>query len=199
LSGGYQHPPIQPQPQPQPAYGYGLQEFNDYDYQSQQQSYLPQIPDLPPAHAFGEFNSQPAYIQSSYQTQPQHPQPYSHQPQEQQQPQEVHYSYAQPGSQFKSEGPQYLQSGALFKSEEVSNPTNPPFYEPGPTAEMSARVKRERKENGSAPAANIPGAGPSQGIEVKTKFPVARIKRIMQADEEVGKVAQVTPVAVCKS
>jgi hypothetical protein len=36
-------------------------------------------------------------------------------------------------------------------------------------------------------------------IEVKTKFPVARIKRIMQADEEVGKVAQVTPIAVCKS
>ena len=34
--------------------------------------------------------------------------------------------------------------------------------------------------------------------EVKTKFPVARIKRIMQADEDVGKVAQVTPVVVCK-
>jgi len=41
--------------------------------------------------------------------------------------------------------------------------------------------------------------GPSQGIEIKTKFPVARIKRIMQADEEVGKVAQVTPVAVSKA
>jgi len=38
-----------------------------------------------------------------------------------------------------------------------------------------------------------------QGIEIKTKFPVARIKRIMQADEEVGKVAQVTPVAVNKA
>lgn len=36
------------------------------------------------------------------------------------------------------------------------------------------------------------------GVEVKTKFPVARIKRIMQADEDVGKVAQVTPIAVCK-
>jgi hypothetical protein len=65
---------------------------------------------------------------------------------------------------------------------------------------MSARVKRERGvapkiENGSGSEL---GMGPSQGIEVKTKFPVARIKRIMQADEEVGKVAQVTPVAVCK-
>lgn len=38
---------------------------------------------------------------------------------------------------------------------------------------------------------------PGSGIEVKTKFPVARIKRIMQADEDVGKVAQVTPIAVC--
>ena len=33
-------------------------------------------------------------------------------------------------------------------------------------------------------------------IKVSTKFPTARIKRIMQADDDVGKVAQVTPVAV---
>ncbi|EXJ62138.1 hypothetical protein A1O7_02571 [Cladophialophora yegresii CBS 114405] len=37
------------------------------------------------------------------------------------------------------------------------------------------------------------------GIEVRTKFPVARIKRIMQADEDVGKVAQATPTAVAKA
>jgi predicted transcriptional regulator len=36
-------------------------------------------------------------------------------------------------------------------------------------------------------------------IDVRTKFPVARIKRIMQADEDVGKVAQATPTAVGKS
>jgi len=36
-------------------------------------------------------------------------------------------------------------------------------------------------------------------IIIKTKFPVARIKRIMQADDDVGKVAQVTPVAVNKA
>ena len=42
-----------------------------------------------------------------------------------------------------------------------------------------------------------PKLDPAAGIEVKTKFPVARIKRIMQADEDVGKVAQVTPIAVC--
>lgn len=43
------------------------------------------------------------------------------------------------------------------------------------------------------------GMGPSMDIDVRTKFPVARIKRIMQADEDVGKVAQVTPIAVCMS
>ncbi|MDI1489021.1 MAG: hypothetical protein OHK93_008298 [Ramalina farinacea] len=44
-----------------------------------------------------------------------------------------------------------------------------------------------------------PAPGVEEGIEVKTKFPVARIKRIMQADEDVGKVSQVTPTAVSKA
>jgi histone H3/H4 len=48
----------------------------------------------------------------------------------------------------------------------------------------------------AAPAYKNPNPN---NIEIKTKFPVARIKRIMQADEEVGKVAQVTPVAVSKA
>ncbi|KAL2008423.1 hypothetical protein VTN00DRAFT_6617 [Thermoascus crustaceus] len=47
--------------------------------------------------------------------------------------------------------------------------------------------------------ADEPAKRPGAGIEVKTKFPVARIKRIMQADEDVGKVAQVTPIAVSKA
>ncbi|KAL8938213.1 MAG: hypothetical protein Q9216_004015 [Gyalolechia sp. 2 TL-2023] len=44
-----------------------------------------------------------------------------------------------------------------------------------------------------------PAPGVEEGIKVTTKFPVARIKRIMQADEDVGKVAQVTPTAVSKA
>ncbi|KAK7736259.1 hypothetical protein SLS53_007094 [Cytospora paraplurivora] len=47
-----------------------------------------------------------------------------------------------------------------------------------------------------AAAAESPAVDPSP---VKTKFPTARIKRIMQADEEVGKVAQQTPIAVGKA
>ncbi|KAE9976248.1 hypothetical protein BLS_007876 [Venturia inaequalis] len=62
-------------------------------------------------------------------------------------------------------------------------------------ASRNKKVKTEGTENGVIN--NAPGV--AEGIEVKTKFPVARIKRIMQADEDVGKVAQVTPVAVSKA
>jgi histone H3/H4 len=48
----------------------------------------------------------------------------------------------------------------------------------------------------AAPPPPAPFIEPSP---VKTKFPTARIKRIMQADEEVGKVAQQTPIAVGKA
>lgn len=48
----------------------------------------------------------------------------------------------------------------------------------------------------AAAAAEVAPIDPSP---VKTKFPTARIKRIMQADEEVGKVAQQTPIAVGKA
>lgn len=53
---------------------------------------------------------------------------------------------------------------------------------------------RTRRKTAKTPAKEAP----TSEFEIKTKFPVARIKRIMQADEDVGKVAQVTPVAVCK-
>jgi Histone-like transcription factor (CBF/NF-Y) and archaeal histone len=41
------------------------------------------------------------------------------------------------------------------------------------------------------------GGSGGTGSAWKSRFPVARIKKIMQADEDVGKVAQVTPVAIC--
>ena len=46
---------------------------------------------------------------------------------------------------------------------------------------------------GGAPSASVA----AQNINITYHFPVARIKRIMQADDDVGKVAQVTPVVVC--
>ncbi|KAK4561783.1 hypothetical protein LTR86_004462 [Recurvomyces mirabilis] len=44
---------------------------------------------------------------------------------------------------------------------------------------------------------NLPDA--TLGVHLKTSFPVARIKRIMQADEDIGKVAQVTPHVVSRA
>lgn len=66
--------------------------------------------------------------------------------------------------------------------------------EPSPEPEINAAA--------AAAVAAAPVAAPPAGVEagyVKTKFPTARIKRIMQADEEVGKVAQQTPIAVGKA
>ena len=40
---------------------------------------------------------------------------------------------------------------------------------------------------------------PSKGKRFNVHFPAPRVKQIMQADEEVGKVAQTAPVVVAKS
>ncbi|KAF2721656.1 hypothetical protein K431DRAFT_284584 [Polychaeton citri CBS 116435] len=45
----------------------------------------------------------------------------------------------------------------------------------------------------------LPKTDPTLGVTLKTSFPVARIKRIMQADEDIGKVAQVTPHVVSRA
>jgi hypothetical protein len=77
-----------------------------------------------------------------------------------------------------------------------------------------ARVKKEESmqdsdfmPNEQLSTGKLPDAGNGTGgstlpanvddIIIKNHFPVARIKRIMQADDDVGKVAQVTPVVVC--
>ena len=67
---------------------------------------------------------------------------------------------------------------------------------PDASAQKSGRRSKKPKAEEDFGGKTAPGV--AEGIEVKTKFPVARIKRIMQADEDVGKVAQVTPTAVCR-
>ena len=67
-----------------------------------------------------------------------------------------------------------------------------------PKSATKAGPGRKKKSKLEEEVCDKPAPGIEEGIEVKTKFPVARIKRIMQADEDVGKVAQVTPTAVCK-
>ena len=69
---------------------------------------------------------------------------------------------------------------------------------PDPSSAKGGSDRRSKKARVEEDICEKPAPGVAEGIEVKTKFPVARIKRIMQADDDVGKVAQVTPTAVCK-
>ena len=71
-------------------------------------------------------------------------------------------------------------------------------WAPAPQSKAGGRRSKKQKVNEEPENFGKVAPGVAEGIEVKTKFPVARIKRIMQADEDVGKVAQVTPTAVCK-
>ena len=71
-------------------------------------------------------------------------------------------------------------------------------FTPGLPPKGRGPGRKPKKQKVEEEICEKPAPGIEEGIEVKTKFPVARIKRIMQADEDVGKVAQVTPTAVCK-
>ncbi|KAF8001345.1 hypothetical protein HF325_003846 [Metschnikowia pulcherrima] len=62
--------------------------------------------------------------------------------------------------------------------------------------------KDYKEESDDATAHNHTGPAVSQDTilgsfdRIKTHFPAARIKKIMQSDEDIGKVAQATPVVV---
>ena len=84
-----------------------------------------------------------------------------------------------------------LRNGQSSEWTENADPDWIPGYSSGGSGRKIKKQKVER-------VCEKPAPGVEEGIEVKTKFPVARIKRIMQADEDVGKVAQVTPTAVCE-
>jgi hypothetical protein len=66
-----------------------------------------------------------------------------------------------------------------------------------PDASLAPQMQMQMPElgNGASGGSMLPPNIDS--ITIKNHFPVARIKRIMQADDDVGKVAQVTPVVVC--
>ncbi|KAL7930976.1 DNA polymerase epsilon subunit C [Trichoderma chlorosporum] len=82
-------------------------------------------------------------------------------------------------------------------------PPLPPLHTQGGPFESSRRAVQPSSSSSDMPprkvAAPLPPAPAVEPSPVRTKFPTARIKRIMQADEEVGKVAQQTPIAVGKA
>ncbi|CZT24002.1 uncharacterized protein RCC_09719 [Ramularia collo-cygni] len=100
--------------------------------------------------------------------------------------------------------PPQLQPGMMphVKSEDEDE------YMPDAQASASKRQRRVKQEpdamNGHHDAPMLAyqpesTGDPTLGCQLKTSFPVARIKRIMQADEDIGKVAQVTPTVVSRA
>jgi Dr1-associated corepressor len=112
--------------------------------------------------------------------------------------------FNQPQEQYPAGFKQNYTFGGAVKRESNGGddfaPHDDDAMAPGARKKAKTEVKSEDEyiDNGGV-AVDAPGGAVGGGTEVKTKFPVARIKRIMQSDEDVGKVAQVTPVAVCKS
>ncbi|QPC78843.1 hypothetical protein HYE68_009595 [Fusarium pseudograminearum] len=96
--------------------------------------------------------------------------------------------------------------GGQVYPEQASN-HNATTYDPSYTPLTAAGGLERTSTFGAAPfntnmpprKAAPPAAPAIDPSPVRTKFPTARIKRIMQADEEVGKVAQQTPIAVGKA
>ena len=160
-----------------------------------QGSYAPQSPDLSGFNDFDEpepafSNPVPTFPGSYYP-----PQQASFQQSFNQQPQpHDQYSFNQssiPNSQQYPPHSMPLNGKSKFEHDDDE------FF-PEPKSASKGGPGRKKKPKIEEEICDKPAPGVEEGIEVKTKFPVARIKRIMQADEDVGKVAQVTPTAVCK-
>jgi histone H3/H4 len=143
-------------------------------------TYMPPIPALPPSHSFQNTLQPPNTNANAY------------------------FSPQRPARKAKNEAFSYSELDADADDDEYLPLPDQQINSPT----MSSRGPRIKGESSTSSSLTFPSA-PSQppqyqnpnptNIEIKTKFPVARIKRIMQADEEVGKVAQVTPVAVSKA
>jgi hypothetical protein len=92
---------------------------------------------------------------------------------------------------------------AGFKSEHQEDDYMPD----APQQQPNKRARKTKSEpqqsfNGSFSQQHIKPEDlpdPTLGCQLRTSFPVARIKRIMQADEDIGKVAQVTPTVVSRA
>lgn len=161
-------------------------------------SYVPQSPDLSGLNDFDD--TQPTFSTSFYNPpQPQYQHPHPFQPQTSI-PTHNPYSFNQPP-------PQPFHQYSVAPRPSNGRPRavmDDAEFIPEPTSAKSAAAARKPKKPKAVEevmdeeVCEKPAPGAEEGIEVKTKFPVARIKRIMQADEDVGKVAQVTPTAVCE-
>ncbi|KAL2109478.1 hypothetical protein VUR80DRAFT_2394 [Thermomyces stellatus] len=121
-----------------------------------------------------------------------------HQPPQQYPPHSAYPGPHQPGHHQPS-----FPQGYPNQTSHPYQPNSHPYsISPGGAYNSPTSPQQPIKSEEMAPrrgTQQAPQAPPIEPSPVKTKFPTARIKRIMQADEEVGKVAQQTPIAVGKA
>ncbi|GAP89671.2 putative DNA polymerase epsilon subunit c [Rosellinia necatrix] len=205
----YHHLPIQQHP-PFPAYN---------DSNPQHQQLLSPYPHQPSAPYYSLQQQQQPQQQPQQQLQ-QQPQ----QPQQQQQPQ--YLLSHQPGYHSRAASSYYLShTNSSTSTDRLPTSQSPPQQQqqlqqqlhpqphPQPQSQPQPHTHQHQQSQPQPATSNAhsimprnkaAAAPPAKEPEimespVRTKFPTARIKRIMQADEEVGKVAQQTPIAVGKA
>ncbi|KAK1674612.1 hypothetical protein BDP55DRAFT_553985 [Colletotrichum godetiae] len=167
-------PPLQTHPgQPQPQHQYQPPQQHHHH---QQQHYLsPQYHQSPP-HQHPSPQHPPPHIQSAYGIQP-----------------VLNYQEQQPHQPKTPQSQGFLDQKNFGGAPQLHDiPYNPELQHLPQTPASTTMPPRKNAKQADSP----PPIDPSP---VRTKFPTARIKRIMQADEEVGKVAQQTPIAVGKA
>lgn len=96
---------------------------------------------------------------------------------------------------FQQYPPQPIQPAHMPRGVHKQESMQDADYTPDAPEPIDAAPDTE--DNGTGPGSTLPPG--AENIVIRNHFPVARIKRIMQADDDVGKVAQVTPVVVCTS
>ena len=108
-------------------------------------------------------------------------------------------SYTSPTSSPPIYGKPALSMPRGVKKESDDDDTYDVDYTPDVSVKSEkAKGKRAKDPNNTGAVAGSTALPGTEHINITVHFPVARIKRIMQADDDVGKVAQVTPVVVCK-
>ena len=151
--------------------------------------YAPQSPDL---SAYHSSYDQPLPQNSFYPQQPQQPYPNSYGQSQSYDP----FSYH---AQIPSQSVNTYQQPMMPRNGQTKHyPDEDGDWNPEPSTRGGGSARKGKKQKVEDYCDKL-APGVEEGIKVATKFPVARIKRIMQADEDVGKVAQVTPTAVCKA
>ncbi|KAF6825438.1 histone-like transcription factor and archaeal histone [Colletotrichum musicola] len=206
------------QPPPALALQIGTHQHQQSQHHQQQTQYLSPLyqPPPPPPHQHQHEQHQ-LQLQLQHQHQLEHqnnnnhhhhhqslqllqqqspPSAYGHQP-------AVHYQDQQQSQQYQPPTPQSHQGHQYVVEGKKQYGSAPQLYDipynPNPDSQHLPQTPGSATmppRKNTQPAPSPPPIDPSP---VRTKFPTARIKRIMQADEEVGKVAQQTPIAVGKA